>query len=880
MRVGLRSVLATAGFVAFLSSCGGGSDGGGGVTPPPPDPPRVTQVTIAPTTAALGFLGETTNFTATVRNQNGGVMNVTVTWTSSNEAAVTVTSTGVATATAIANGTATITATASGISATANVTMLQVATQLLIVSGDGQSGSVGEALTDALVVQASDGGGTGMEGIDVTFSATGAGAVSTEATTSDTGGQASTTWTLGTDVAEGQQVTAVMGADDAQAVFNATLSAGAPAGFLKVSGDAQLAARGTAIAAPMVVSVTDAFDNPIPDVAVTFTVTGGGGSVETPNAMTDANGQAQTNWTLGSAPGANTASATTAGFTVLQFTATGVGVPDLRIASFGLSPTTPTHEQVVTFTATIQNDGDGPNVIDVPVAFAVDNVLVGTVQTGTVSPNGGQVTVSLQGGPFNAGGHAISVEVDPNGELAEGDETNNFDQTIFQVIEATVVTSGAPVTGIDGALNSSTYFVIEVAGASPAAAQVSGTASHEGPVAASVRRGGAVQKYLPDTPFERPGSMSPDMAAQFLTALQISLSGGGDGEDADLYVKFGEQPTTTVFDFRSTGSTNAESLTINSPQAGTWHILIFGFTAYSSLTLTADVGDVQQGEGEYDIELIFLTSATTSQMDAFEAARLGWESAILGDVPDVNFGLSPVAADACVDGQPAIVDIVDDVRIYVSLIPIDGTFGTLAQAGPCMALNTSNLPVLGFMEFDTADLDFLEGENALTAVVKHEMGHVLGIGTLWGPTSFNLIVNPSLPSSPGVDTHFTGQNAINAFDAAGGTAYVGGEKVPVENELGEGSGDSHWRESVFDNELMSPALNEGSNPLSAISIASLADLGYTVDTSAGDAFTFNFGLGAVARSGDRLIYFGNDVVRRPILVVDQNGRVVGMIRHD
>ena len=104
----------------------------------------------------------------------------------------------------------------------------------------------------------------------------------------------------------------------------------------------------------------------------------------------------------------------------------------------------------------------------------------------------------------------------------------------------------------------------------------------------------------------------------------------------------------------------------------------------------------------------------------------------------------------------------------------------------------------------------------------HEMGHVLGIGTLW--PSADLVRNLSV-GNPGNDTHFVGPLAIAAFDAAGGTGYTGGEKVPVENNGQAGSADAHWRESVLGNELMTSGLNSGSNPLSAITIQSLAAVG-------------------------------------------------------
>ncbi len=158
------------------------------------------------------------------------------------------------------------------------------------------------------------------------------------------------------------------------------------------------------------------------------------------------------------------------------------------------------------------------------------------------------------------------------------------------------------------------------------------------------------------------------------------------------------------------------------------------------------------------------------------------------------------------------------------------------------------------MQFDSADMDVLAALGELLPVVKHEMGHVLGIGTIWD--RLELLRNPSLPSNPGADTYFAGERAIAAFDeAGGGTIYTLGNKVPVANVGGPGSADGHWRESVLDNELMTPGFNSGSkNPLSAITIESLADLGYTVDVTQAEPFSAFYtapSRDGCARHGDR-----------------------------
>ena len=158
--------------------------------------------------------------------------------------------------------------------------------------------------------------------------------------------------------------------------------------------------------------------------------------------------------------------------------------------------------------------------------------------------------------------------------------------------------------------------------------------------------------------------------------------------------------------------------------------------------------------------------------------------------------------------------------------------------------------------------------------VADEMGHVIGVGTLW-PDSDTLLVNPSLPNNTGADTHFNGAAAIAAFDAAGGAAYTGVAKVPVENFLGVGSADSHWRESVLENELMTPELQSGvANPLSAITTETLADLGYIVDSSGADSFSPVFSAPArqTAPRG-RILRLGNDTYWGPVNVVDRSGTV-------
>ena len=95
-----------------------------------------------------------------------------------------------------------------------------------------------------------------------------------------------------------------------------------------------------------------------------------------------------------------------------------------------------------------------------------------------------------------------------------------------------------------------------------------------------------------------------------------------------------------------------------------------------------------------------------------------WETILLGDIPDVQ-------------SVPGI-GFVDDVFIDASLEQIDGGGGILGFAGPTFIRSGSNLPVAGEMTFDIADFPpGTYGGSAFRNVILHEMGHILGIGTIW-----------------------------------------------------------------------------------------------------------------------------------------------------
>lgn len=229
---------------------------------------------------------------------------------------------------------------------------------------------------------------------------------------------------------------------------------------------------------------------------------------------------------------------------------------------------------------------------------------------------------------------------------------------------------------------------------------------------------------------------------------------------------------------------------------------------------------VAQTDSPFAIDVAFAGGLSPRQRDAFAAAADRWTRVVVGDLPAVEIGGATI----------------DDVLIVARGADIDGSGRVLGQAGPTHLRPGTLLPARGEMTFDAADLLTLESEGTLDDVIAHEMGHVLGIGTLWEPKGL-------LAGAGTNDPVFTGAGAGAEYAALGGDG-----PVPVENTGGPGTAEGHWRESRFGNELMSGFIAEPGNPLSRLTAASLGDLGYQVDLDAAEPYALPSPAGAQAPS--------------------------------
>src|SRR5262245_49700156 len=259
---------------------------------------------------------------------------------------------------------------------------------IAISGGDGQTATVGTALATAPSVFVGDQFNNPVAGEVVTFAVTsGDGSVTGATQTTNAAGIATLgSWTLGTTAGPNTMTAASGTLAGSPLSFTATGTAGTATSIAIHAGHGQTAMVGTAVAGPPAVIVRDQFNNPVPGVAVTFTVASGGGSVSpaTP-VMTDANGVAAvTGWTLGNSAGLNTLTATADGLSTVSFSATGTASIASSIAiSAGNGQT-----------ATVGTAVAAPPAVIVLDQF--NNPVAGVAVTFAVASGGGSVTGATQ----------------------------------------------------------------------------------------------------------------------------------------------------------------------------------------------------------------------------------------------------------------------------------------------------------------------------------------------------------------------------------------------------------------------------------------------------------------------------------------------------
>jgi hypothetical protein len=78
-------------------------------------------------------------------------------------------------------------------------------------------------------------------------------------------------------------------------------------------------------------------------------------------------------------------------------------------------------------------------------------------------------------------------------------------------------------------------------------------------------------------------------------AIRVSLS--GNNGDADLYVRFGSQPSKQQYDCQSAGASSNEICEINPSQDGMYYVMVHAWSGYTGLTVSVDAAGAGGGGG-------------------------------------------------------------------------------------------------------------------------------------------------------------------------------------------------------------------------------------------------------------------------------------------
>ncbi len=506
----------------------------------------------------------------------------------------------------------------------------------------------------------------------------------------------------------------------------------------------------------------------------------------------------------------------------------GTTPPGIQLSASGLLSGTPTAAGTSSFTVrassgTRSTDRALTLVIEPPPPVIVTTTL-----------RGGAVGVTYADTLRATGGNGTFAWTLTAGTLPAG----------LQLQSATGVIAGIPqVAG-------TSQFTVQVVSAGQTASATFSITIIDAPLIAEINCGGVSSGFAGNYPDCTPLFLVTQQGAPLAGATVTFSPGGG----------------STVA--RTSGITDASGLVV----APAWRL----GTAAGSQQLQAQVGPATatvQGTAtavpasQYQVVVRFTgTTPTPAQVAAFTAAAQRWSQVVVGDVPDV-LAVAEAAGDGC---YPALNETIDDVVIYARVGPIDGPGNILGQAGPRLVRN-SLIPAVGCMTFDEADLAQLETSGTLNDVILHEMGHVLGIGGMWG--SFGL-----LQGAGGTNPVFLGNGAGVAYLGArpSATPWTGLlQPVPVENNGQAGTRDAHWRESIFSNELMTGYISGSVNPLSAITAGSLRDEGYVVNDAASDPYS----LAAALRAATGPLFVLNELPpSEPVGILGQHGGVTRYVQ--
>ena len=182
-------------------------------------------------------------------------------------------------------------------------------------------------------------------------------------------------------------------------------------------------------------------------------------------------------------------------------------------------------------------------------------------------------------------------------------------------------------------------------------------------------------------------------AGAFNLAFNIT---GGSG-DADLYVKFGSQPSTTSYDCRPYLNGNNENCSVASPQTGTYYVMIRAYTSFSGLSLS---GNFEAGIANIPPNSSFSYSCTdlSCSFDGSGSSGSGSGSSDSdGSITSYSWDFGEANSESnSASGESAAHTFDADGTYTVTLTVVDNASGESSQTFSVIDLTPNVLPTASF----------------------------------------------------------------------------------------------------------------------------------------------------------------------------------------